>query len=137
VRALRDILAGCDLGSDLLDRAGEFGAGRCREGRHKAVSTGADQSIRDGHANRMRPDQNFARLQLGMGTSRHCSTLGGPGSRNWISLMVDASLKGGVFFPWVFVHPLSSAAAVRTRKIAHRPLRRGILPHVAAGMIRA
>jgi hypothetical protein len=47
----------------------------------------------------------------GMGTSRHCSTLGGPGSRNWISLMVDAFLKGGALFLWALVHPLSSAGS--------------------------
>jgi hypothetical protein len=60
---------GCDVGSDLLDRAGEFSAGRRREGRHKAVSTGADQSIQDAHANLVRPDQNFARFQFGDGLS--------------------------------------------------------------------
>ena len=57
--------AGCDAGPDLLDRAGELGAGRRRERRHEAVGAGADQRIRHAHADRVRPDQDFARLRLG------------------------------------------------------------------------
>src|SRR5215831_5311693 len=65
-------MASCDTRTDLLDNTRKLGAGRRWKRRHMPVSAGTDQYIGHAHPDRMRPDQDFARLQIG---DRHVEVL--------------------------------------------------------------
>ena len=61
VDTLADLARG-DARSDFLDRAGQLGAGNCRQRRHPAIGAGANVGVRNTDADRMGADQNLAGL---------------------------------------------------------------------------
>src|SRR5262249_25202053 len=61
-----------DARPDLLDRAGELGAGRRRQRQHPGVGAGADHHVGHADADRVRPDQHLAGLRL---RHRHVAAL--------------------------------------------------------------